>query len=87
MIEAGEDPWKEKIRKGYEGDPTAERIRKEIGKHESLQDDGIITFKGMIYVPTKLQKELIREIHEAPAHGHPGIDKTIERISRNYYFP
>ncbi|KAL2004441.1 hypothetical protein VTN00DRAFT_6592 [Thermoascus crustaceus] len=47
----------------------------------------IILFKGLVYVPTKLREDLVRDIHEAPAHGHQGIEKTIERITWNFYFP
>ena len=40
-----------------------------------------------MYVPMELRSELIKEIHEEPASGHQGIDRTVDRISRNWYFP
>lgn len=43
--------------------------------------------KGRLEVPEELQTELIKEKHAAIAHGHQGVEKTLERISRNYYFP
>ena len=49
--------------------------------------DGTILYLGLVYVPARLREEIVKDIHEAPAHGHQGIDKTIERITRNYYFP
>ena len=38
-------------------------------------------------VPEELQEALIREHHDDPVHGHPGITRTIELIQRNYGFP
>lgn len=43
--------------------------------------------EGRTVVPESIQQELIREKHGAIAHGHQGIEKTLERITRNYYFP
>ena len=48
---------------------------------------GTWLYDGLIYIPQRLRNELTRETHEARAHGHPGIDRTLERLSRNYYFP
>lgn len=39
------------------------------------------------YVPNVLQKELVKEIHEHPLHGHQGVGKTINRLRRSYDFP
>ncbi|OAA34053.1 pol protein [Beauveria brongniartii RCEF 3172] len=39
------------------------------------------------YVPSTLQEQLVREIHEHPLHGHQGVGKTINRLRRSYDFP
>jgi hypothetical protein len=44
------------------------------------------TETGLVYVPKKLQKELVKYIHSAKMHSHQGIAKTIERLTRNYHF-
>jgi hypothetical protein len=44
-------------------------------------------FNGLIYIPTKLRHELVKEFHSTPMHGHQGIGKTLERLTRSYYFP
>ena len=49
------------------------------------KDYGLQTKGFKVVIPKELQEEFIKEIHCAPAHGHPGIDKTIERITRNYH--
>nr|POF20557.1 retrotransposon-like protein 1 [Quercus suber] len=38
-------------------------------------------------VPEKHQEQCIRDHHDDPIHGHPGITKTIEIIRRNFAFP
>ena len=37
-------------------------------------------------VPERAQEEVIRRHHDRPLHGHPGRDKTLEKIQRNYHF-
>lgn len=83
-----ENDWMKKIREAYDSDTIA----RELGILEedpriTKDADSTILYLGLVYVPTRLREALIKDIHEAPAHGHQGIDKTIERITRNYYFP
>jgi hypothetical protein len=42
-----------------------------------------------IYVPsdTELQAKILHEFHDTPTAGHFGVAKTLERISRDYYWP
>jgi hypothetical protein len=44
-------------------------------------------YNGKIFVPECLQKELVKEKHEHPLHGHQGTYKTMKRIQRTYDFP
>jgi hypothetical protein len=37
-------------------------------------------------VPEELQEAIIREHHDDPVHGHPGVTRTMELIKRNYEF-
>jgi transposase InsO family protein len=37
-------------------------------------------------VPKELQETIIRQHHDDPVHGHPGIARTMELIQRNYQF-
>jgi transposase InsO family protein len=37
-------------------------------------------------VPEELQETIIRQHHDDPVHGHPGIARTMELIQRNYQF-
>jgi len=38
-------------------------------------------------VPEELQEAIIKQHHDDPVHGHPGIKRTTELIQRNYEFP
>jgi len=40
-----------------------------------------------IDVPEELQEQIIRQHHDDPVHGHPGITRTMDQIQRNYQFP
>ena len=37
-------------------------------------------------VPESAQEDVIRQHHDGPLHGHPGRDKTLEKIRRCYHF-
>ena len=44
-----------------------------------LEEDGLLTYKGRIYIPdvVDLRRVVMDEIHQAPYSGHPGYQKTI----------
>ena len=44
-----------------------------------LEEDGILTYKGRIYIPNvaDLRRMVMDEIHQASYSGHPGYRKTI----------
>jgi hypothetical protein len=46
-----------------------------------------LTMKIGLDVPEELQKQIIRQHHDDPVHGHPGVSRTMELIQRNYQFP
>ena len=54
-----------------------------------LEEDGILTYKGIIYIPNvaELRRVFMDEIHQAPYSGHPGYQKTIATTRKHYFFP
>src|ERR1700716_4291714 len=52
-------------------------------------DDSLLLFDNLIYVPDDdaLRLELMRMHHDAPLAGHYSTKKTLELLSRSYYFP
>lgn len=59
------------------------------GLEEWNTENGLLLFRGKVYVPkdNDLRKELVRLHHDLPAAGHPGRAKTLELLSRNYWWP
>ena len=79
---------KEEIQKAYAKDAGARQLRKQKETDDQTQErEGVLYWKGRIYIPTSLQEGWARRIHEHPSTGHPGIGKTTELIARDYYFP
>jgi hypothetical protein len=75
------------LKDAYSTDECAKRVLEKTEGDFLIDEQGLIRFKGLVYVPSKLRCQLVQEQHSLPAHGHQGIAKTFERIARNYYFP
>ena len=81
-------------------DPTRHLIAEANKKDEALtqkleasddlftkDEDGIVYYRNLIWVPQKLRNMIIQEHYDNPTRGYFGIEKTSEQIARNYYFP
>ena len=44
-----------------------------------LEEDGILTYKNIIYIPdvADLRRIVMDEIHQAPYFGHPGYQRQL----------
>ena len=82
-----EDQWTERIKEQYARDAMGKEQLKSPRGDFRVSPTGLLLFLGRAYVPTNLRKELVTHEHGLPAHGHQGVRKTLERISRIYYFP
>ena len=64
--------------------------RREFGKtmQEWNFEDGLLLHRGKIYVPQDhtLRMDLIHAHHDSTLAGHPGRWKTLELVSRNYWW-
>ena len=81
------EQWTERFKEQYETDTMArEQLKKPRGDF-GLNPHGLLLFQGRAYVPSGLRKELVEHEHGLPAHGHQGVRKTLDRVSRTYYFP
>lgn len=67
----------------------SENLERYSDAHWSLDPDGILRWQDRIYVPNEnaLRVRIAQAVHDSPAAGHPGIEKTFERFRRDYYFP
>ena len=52
-------------------------------------EDGLVLYKKRIYIPDSndLKLTVTRQCHDAKVAGQFGSDKTMELITRNYYWP
>ncbi|KAG8871131.1 hypothetical protein FRB98_001016, partial [Tulasnella sp. 332] len=51
--------------------------------------DGILMYQNKIYVPQNkaIRKDVLESRHDAVTAGHPGRAKTLELVSRTYWWP
>ena len=51
---------------------------------EASVRDGVLYRKNLLWVPTdsSLLVDLIREAHDPPTCGHPGVHRTVELLQR-----
>ena len=59
------------------------------GSRPDFRDEEGLIYKGSrLHVPEcNLRHTLLSEAHDAPLSGHLGRDKTLQRLSRNFYWP
>jgi transposase InsO family protein len=56
---------------------------------EWSKEDGVLLFRGKIYVPRdlELRRRIMVQHHDTKLAGHPGRWKTLELVSRTYWWP
>jgi transposase InsO family protein len=70
-------------------------LRKQIHKKKFLLKNDILYYSGgrgnrnrlRVVVPVKSRNKIIEENHDKPTAGHLGVNRTIDRITKNYYWP
>ena len=62
-------------------------VRKQYNKYQ--WEDGLLHYEERIIVPERkdLRLELLEQHHDSPMAGHQGQARTLELLSRNYYWP
>jgi hypothetical protein len=77
----------ERLKNAYSTDECAKRVLNKVDGDFTIDEQGLIRYKGLVYVPNKMRRPLVQEQHSLPAHGHQGVTRTFDRISRHFYFP
>ena len=96
--ELQDHPIRKRIRQEVEYDPEVKEALKllKVGPRQlrkGLEDwnleDGLVLFQGKVCVPDNpgIRRDLVRLHHDSLEVGHPGTYKTMELISRNYWWP
>ncbi|KAB5587482.1 Retrotransposable element Tf2 [Ceratobasidium theobromae] len=82
-----DDPSLEAIFDALTGDKLAPSIAQKFKDYKL--EDGLLFYQGRIVVPDEvdLKHELLSHFHDSPAAGHQGQARTLEQISRHYYWP
>ena len=58
-------------------------------QHFSTDVEGLVLYDGRVYVPAvdQIKVDILREHHDAKTAGHLGQEKTLELLTRSYYWP
>jgi len=71
---------------------AAKELRQASGKTvrsaEWSEDNGVLRFRGKIYVSwnADLRRQVVSLCHDTKVAGHPGCWKTLELVSRDYWW-
>jgi hypothetical protein len=59
------------------------------GVEEWNTENGLVLYRGLVYVPKddELRRDIVKAHHDPIAAGHPGQSRTLEMVSRNYWWP
>ena len=86
-----------KIREAKDLDEKVVKAVEELRRTSTRRLDGqewseeqdLILFRGKVYVPKdmELRRQLVELHHDTAVAGHPGRWKTLELVSRNYWWP
>ena len=54
-----------------------------------MNEKGLLLYKDRLYVPNVLKIKLLilDQIHKTPYLGHPGYQKTITMLRKDYFWP
>ena len=81
----------QKVKSGYDGDEKCRDIinnPRQYHNHFTV-DNGLIYHKTQLYIPeqAEIKSQLLQEFHDIPISGHVGVAKTVDLLSRHYYWP
>jgi len=62
---------------------------KTVHSAEWSEDEGVFWFRGKIYIPwnANLRRQVVSLCYDTKVVEHPGHWKTLELVSRNYWWP
>jgi hypothetical protein len=76
------------FKKAYQKDAVAQQLLKTPPSDSRITiKQGIILMDGLVYVPQSLRQEIFSQHHETRTAKYQRIDRTLELITRIYYFP
>lgn len=84
--------WIQQVRRALMTDEIARQAQVELTKDGSQvwsEQNKLLYWRRRLYIPDvpQLRQQLVREAHMAPSAGHPGVHRTVQHLSRSYYWP
>ncbi|MBW0593907.1 hypothetical protein O181_133622, partial [Austropuccinia psidii MF-1] len=84
----------DKIQKEVWQDKDYKEILKQLARGESVSDYSLepqaklLLFKDRVVIPSneELQLNILQKRHDSPLAGHPGQEKTLKLIKRDFYW-
>jgi len=80
----------ERIRAAYTSDPVCRNLLSNECRNSLYTLHNRLIFSGnQLYIPAsdEIKSTLIKEAHDSAVAGHMGITRTLELLSRSYYWP
>ena len=68
----------------------SERTRPKTHLNSYRVSNGLLMKADQLWVPKggqNLKMRVIKEVHDQPAVGHPGVERTLSMLRRHYYWP
>ena len=65
------------------------RLKLSLSRYSLHPETKMLLFDNLVYVPqdTNIQLDILKMFHDSPVSGHLGSAKTLELISRQFYWP
>jgi hypothetical protein len=81
-----------KVQEALKDDPFIEQIKERLRINDINDEyefnDGLLYFKGLLYIlPGPIRLKIIQMRHDLPTVGHFGFNKTMELLSRDFWWP
>ncbi|CCO33777.1 Retrotransposable element Tf2 155 kDa protein type 3 [Rhizoctonia solani AG-1 IB] len=94
-------PLLEQIKEALQDDPSLDTVMAAAADPDSMPhsiaakfkdytlQDGLLLYQGRIVVPDEpeIKQQLLSHFHDSPGSRHQGRARTLELISRHYYWP
>jgi len=90
------------IKNNLKDDPVSEDLRLYFAPNNANQcyfykpfrkmnkfkiEDNFIYYNNLIYIPERHRSFILTKYHDTPAAGHLGVKRSLELISRNFWWP
>lgn len=56
-------------------------------KNEYIIEDGVVWYRGAVFLPDHLRTGIMDFFHSNPVFNHPGVNKTVKKIQKVFAWP